>query len=132
MMFKEPSRSVGDQPILGRWIRAARCSNGGCVEVQFTSGMVRIRDSKEIHTAGSEAQPNIEVDVEAWSYFLEEVRGSTSFGKNDQLALDFSREGYVTFRSVSEGTTLLYDTTEWDAFVHGVLAGEFDLDVAMV
>ncbi|MFE0024485.1 DUF397 domain-containing protein [Amycolatopsis sp. NPDC059021] len=50
------------------WRISSRCQGGGCVEVDITSDVVLVRDSKEVNS------PVLSFTQEEWNDFLEGVQ----------------------------------------------------------
>ncbi|MCU1648842.1 MAG: hypothetical protein JWN03_9117 [Nocardia sp.] len=99
-------------------------SNGGaCVEVRFDGDHVRIRDSK--YTGDPVVQPEITVDVDRWVVFLGHVLRRHPTPHEYCLPSIRLDSAGTTVRDM-HGTSLRYTQAEWNAFVAGVHAGEFD------
>jgi hypothetical protein len=118
----------GDVSVVARggWRKSSFSgSNGGqCVEVRFDGDAVHIRDSKYRRNPAAElaAEPVITVTPEQWLPFVAVAAGQAhSFV---EPAIDADAYG-VTLRG-ENGVALRYTLGEWDAFVAGVRAGEFD------
>ncbi|BCK59358.1 hypothetical protein NWFMUON74_71300 [Nocardia wallacei] len=107
------------------WFTSSRTNNGNqCVEVRFDGDAVLIRDSKfrrdPAHRPADE--PVITVTAGEWMAFLDAVIGGTA------------RTAGLIARTAADGSTtvshadlaLTYTPGEWDAFVAGARAGEFD------
>ncbi|MGQ0719342.1 MAG: DUF397 domain-containing protein [Pseudonocardiales bacterium] len=101
------------------WRTSTRSSNGGnCVEVDFTTAGIQMRDSKARGTG-----PIIDFTPTQWAAFLHEsVRGLPS--ANGAVAVTHSDGTQV--RSAAGGATLNFTPDEWAAFVAGAQDGEFD------
>ena len=100
------------------WFKSTRSStNDNCVEVKFVRDSVQIRDSK--YTGDPAARPIITVSPAEWTSFL----GSTINDGQSVPAMTRSGDGFVTLSH--NGVGLTYTPAEWDAFVAGVVAGEF-------
>ncbi|MGH3786115.1 MAG: DUF397 domain-containing protein [Pseudonocardiaceae bacterium] len=101
------------------WRTSTRSNNGGsCVEVDFTTVGVHMRDSKAQGTG-----PIISFTPTQWATFLHEsARGLTS--ANGAVTVTHSDGSQV--RSTADGTTLNFTPGEWAAFVAGARDGEFD------
>ena len=72
------------------------------------------------------AEPIIEIPVEVWARFLDEVAGRRPIGSNGELLATELPSGDVELRSAASGTLLRFTPAEWEAFRLGVLDGEFD------
>lgn len=107
------------------WFTSSRTNNGNqCVEVRFDGDAVLIRDSKfrrdPAHRPGDE--PVITVTAGEWTAFLDALIGGTA--QTTGLIARPAADGSTT---LSRGDlTLTYTPGEWDAFVAGARAGEFD------
>lgn len=101
------------------WRTSTRSSNGGnCVEVDFTTAGVQMRDSKARGTG-----PIIGFTPTQWAVFLREsVRGLPS--ANGVVTATHSDGTQV--RSTTGGAILSFTPGEWAAFVTGAQDGEFD------
>lgn len=110
------------------WRRSSKCSMGQCVEFMLTDTRVFVRDSKQ-NDVGHE-QPRIDVDLNVWRVFLNEVRGFEPAGSNGILTTSASTEGGVQLVDVRTGVSLSFDSQEWTAFVEGVLLGEMNPPLA--
>ncbi|MGW2665931.1 DUF397 domain-containing protein [Nocardia tengchongensis] len=108
------------------WFKSSRSNgNQACVEVRFDNGAVLIRDSK--YNDDPASQPIIRVAIDRWDAFLDTITASPADCTNDGLpCIEPAADGSVTLRAV-DGTTLSYLRHEWEAFVSGVLKGEFSL-----
>ena len=109
------------------WIRSSYSSNGYCVEVHHEDHRVLLRDSK--YEERGEESPVIEFTPSGWRSFL-------------FVAQEWDRDRPVTISGVvlsnqayhgEDAICLIVDAhqhlhftmQEWDAFVSGVYAGEF-------
>ena len=113
-----------------RWRKSSFSNgNGACVEVSYDVGTVLIRDSKYRHDLGNDmsAEPIITIPAQAWATFLAEVETGEREYLNGALTVEHAADGIVTIlRSEIDGTTLVYTSDEWSAYVSGVNAHEFD------
>jgi hypothetical protein len=53
-----------------QWRRSSLCGNGGCVEVDTSAGMIRVRDSKRADS------PVLSFDAAEWRAFVAGVRNA--------------------------------------------------------
>ncbi len=107
------------------WFTSSRTNNGNqCVEVRFDGDAVLIRDSKFRRDPAHrpEDEPVITVTATEWMVFLDAVAGSGP--PATELIARTAADGATT---LSRGRrTLTYTPGEWEAFVAGARAGEFD------
>lgn len=101
------------------WSRS-RCSMGSCVEVERQDEKVYLRDSKL-----GEESPVIEFTPACWSEFLDAVRRDAL--PDDAIEMMDGGVWLPVPGPRFDGWHLKFDREEWDAFVKGVKAGEFDL-----
>ncbi|MDR7303516.1 DUF397 domain-containing protein [Haloactinomyces albus] len=116
------------------WFKSSHSNpSQDCVEVKFGEGLVSIRDSKyRRDPANSPAnEPIIRVTSEEWLAFLGELTGSRTVG-GGVLSVETTAQGMRLLRSARSGTTLLYTEPEWQSFLAGVRAHEFDGPAAIV
>lgn len=64
------------------------------------------------------------VPVNSWNEFLQNVVSRSNGDQDGYIAIEPDEAGGATLRAAS-GTALTYIKVEWDAFVAGVVAGEF-------
>ncbi|MGI8305576.1 DUF397 domain-containing protein [Saccharopolyspora hattusasensis] len=94
-----------------------------CVEIRFADGLVHVRDSKDRGEG-----PVISAPGNAWSTLLAEVAGRLPVGTSGTIRIVHRTDGGADLQSLpARSLTLSYTAAEWDAFVAGVRAGEFDL-----
>jgi hypothetical protein len=103
------------------WRTSTRSNNGGsCVEVDFTTAGVHMRDSK-----ARGAGPIIDFSPAQWTAFLREsVRGLPS--ANGAVTVTTTHLNGTSVWSAASGVTLHFTPGEWAAFVAGAQDGEFD------
>ncbi len=102
------------------WRTSTRSNNGSnCVEVDFTTGGVELRDSKD-HGTGSV----LDFTPPQWRAFLREVLADLPSGNG---AAEVARRGDGTAVTAPNGT-LVFTRGEWAAFLAGARDGEFDYD----
>lgn len=112
------------------WFTSSRSNNGNqCVEVRFDGEAVLIRDSKYRRNPANRPadEPIITVTASEWTTFLEHLttrRTPAVAGGARTLLAYTAPAGDATLRHGD--TTLTYTPAEWDAFLAGVRAGEFD------
>ncbi|MEU6262265.1 DUF397 domain-containing protein [Saccharopolyspora shandongensis] len=94
-----------------------------CVEIRFADGLVQVRDSKDRGEG-----PVIDVPGREWPTVLAEVAGLVGGGTNRAIRIVLHADGGADFQPLpARSLALSYTAAEWDAFVAGVRAGEFDL-----
>jgi hypothetical protein len=103
------------------WTASSRCAGGDCVQVRHDDGVVYVRDSK----LGDDS-PVQEWPLTYWEFLC------------DAIVADLPR--FSGYRKLDDGgcvelrwahihpAPLIFDASEWKAFVLGVRAGEFDPD----
>ena len=100
------------------WRTSTRSSNGGnCVEVDFTTAGVQMRDSKARGTG-----PIIGFTPSQWAAFLHE---SVCALPSANGAVAVTHSGGTQVRSTTSEVTLHFTSDEWAAFVAGAQDGEF-------
>ncbi|MEG8181243.1 DUF397 domain-containing protein [Nocardia terpenica] len=110
------------------WRKSTRSNQqGACVEVHLGTTVVSIRDSKYLRDPSNnpEAQPIITVAAAQWVTFLKLITGQPSATDHSVLEVSVAVDGSVTL-SAGDGVALVYTPAEWEAFLAGVRAGEFD------
>ena len=115
------------------WYKSS-ASNGACacVETSFTgSSEVGIRDSKFLRDPANEPsqQPIITVSHAAWGAFIAALANARHAATDVLVAVEEPDQS-VTLSSTASTVVLNYTPAEWDAFLFGVRAGEFDLPTA--
>ncbi|MGW5643525.1 DUF397 domain-containing protein [Saccharopolyspora sp. NPDC003752] len=94
-----------------------------CVEIRFADDLVQVRDSKDRGEG-----PVIDVLGREWPTVLAEVAGLVPRGTNRAIRIVRHADGGADFQPLpARSLALRYTAAEWDAFVAGVRAGEFDL-----
>lgn len=110
-----PAGPIGGKDVT--WHRSFKCSGGGCVEAARLGGLVLVRDSK---LKGD--SPVQEWPVAAWSDLLRVI-------KKDSGPRPWEwTESFAKVRLTRNDVELTFTAAEWDAFVAGVLAGDFEPD----
>lgn len=102
------------------WTRSSFCGTGGCVEVSKAGPVILVRDGKIPLGAGGVIQP---WEIDDWREMLQMIRrDSIHWGwrwsedwAEITVGLDHRQHEPLTFSS-----------KEWEAFVEGVLAGDFE------
>ncbi|WP_084789439.1 DUF397 domain-containing protein [Saccharomonospora iraqiensis] len=92
-----------------------------CVEINFDSDRVHIRDSKD-HGVG----PKITIGAEHWPGVLAEALGHAEAGSNSAVRIEVGDDGSVRVQALDSHVILAYTRSEWAAFVAGAVDGEFD------
>lgn len=109
------------------WKRSTRCSSNGCVEVSRQDGKVLVRDSKK-----GEDSPVLEFTPSGWRVFvavaLEFVPGHAVRASGMIVSSLDGVEQDVCVLDEQSLRHLHLTTEEWDAFVAGAKAGEFDVE----
>lgn len=100
------------------WKRSSRCSSGQCVEVALMPGMVYVRDSKD-------RQKVISVELSDWASFVACVRGLPGGEQCSVVGRTHGRQVLLGYRH--DQAELSFTRHEWEAFVEGIRAGEFEL-----
>lgn len=100
--------------------KSTRCASGGCVEVAATDSAVLVRDSKHADS------PVLRLDRPAWTRLLGTLRHDM---RPAGLHYDDDRNVELWQKQAGVLVTLTFTPAEWDAFIAGVKAGEFDVDV---
>jgi len=98
------------------WQRSSRCAKSDCVEVIRQGVTVWVRDSKDLS-----------IKPQAWDLY--EWSGLIDAVTHDRLhpaVVHLDGGGVLFGYQVRE--SFEFDDAEWDAFVEGVRAGEFDFD----
>jgi hypothetical protein len=100
-----------------------------CVEVEFDNvrKVVRITDSKYLLNPDNDpaTQPQVEIPFEPWASMLKRIEEDEVVDITDVLKVSVSTEGSVTLSCRRTDVELVYNASEWSAFVRGVVAGEF-------
>ena len=98
------------------WRTSTRSNNGSdCVEVDFTTTGVEMRDSKA-HGTG----PIIDFTPAQWAVFLDDLSSG-----GGAVTITHHHRG-TQIRSTDGRVTLHFTLTEWAAFIAGAQDGEFD------
>lgn len=101
------------------WRTPTYSSNGtDCFEVDFTDQGVELRHSR------NHAGPVLFFTPDQWGYFLDEVVSGTPPARNGAVDVTASATGW-TLRERRTGLTLVFTTSEVEAFRLGAAAGEF-------
>jgi len=99
------------------FIRASACASSSCVEVGCDANLVHVRDSKDPDG------PVITYTADEWrEHVVDEIKGGGWLPEYTYRTGD--GEVVVRRNPIDRGLTFTED--EWDAFVEGVRAGEFD------
>lgn len=103
-----------------------QCSNGACVEVSHSDGMIYVRDSKD-HDV-----PHLMWSPQMWesSVWQPIVEGCLPSGATeDGLPTPGPAQSPLWAGGAVTWLGLRFDAEEWKAFVDGVKAGEFAVEV---
>ncbi len=98
-----------------------------CVEVRFHDDLVSIRDSKYRRDPAHDPhrEPVITVTAGQWTAFLDEFTGHATRGANGALIVEDGPDGTL-LRAADQDTTLSFTHAEWQAYLAGVHAHEFE------
>jgi len=110
------------------WFKSSASNGGGtCVEVRFHGHRVSIRDSKYRRDPAHDPhrEPIITITAERWTAFLDDLTGHPTRGTDAALIVASSPDGSL-LHAANQGTTLRFTHAEWQAFLAGVHAHEFD------
>jgi hypothetical protein len=102
------------------WRRSSRCDSAACVEVRFVGGRVEVRDSKQPDG------PVLAYSLDEWQYLVDVVKRD-GWWLPAFLRVDDGRVDLVLPR-VGGTAVLTVDRGDWDAFLAGVVDGEFDVE----
>lgn len=110
------------------WFKSSFSSNANaCVEVRFDGAHVSIRDSKFrrnlTHIIARE--PIIQITRDEWATLLNELTGSAAPGANGAVLIESNTDATTTLRTADGKTALTFTETEWQSYLAGVHAGEF-------
>jgi len=111
------------------WFKSSFSSNANqCVEVRFDGEYVSVRDSKYRRdpTNHPGLEPIIAVTAAQWTAWLDELIGRVDVGANGVLSVEIMPDGTIILRAVGTDTTLSFTRTEWQSYLAGVGAGEFN------
>lgn len=97
------------------------------MKVNFDGDRVKIGDTKYLRNPGNdpESDPFIEVAFDKWANFLDLVRYGYVANAIGLPKVEMLADGGGIIRSAQ--IDLVYNKMEWDAFLNGVLDGEFVL-----
>ncbi|MGH3566590.1 MAG: DUF397 domain-containing protein [Pseudonocardia sp.] len=110
------------------WFKSSFSNGSGtCVEVRFHDALVSIRDSKHPRQQANDPgnEPIITVTTEEWTAFLDELDGHAIAGPDGSLIVEDSPHGPL-LRATRQRTALSFTHAEWQSFLAGVHAHEFD------
>ncbi|GLY19272.1 hypothetical protein Kisp01_62860 [Kineosporia sp. NBRC 101677] len=99
------------------WRRSSWCAVSSCVEVAVLPGKVLVRDSRD-------ASAVLVYPSDRWGRFVEWVRGSQGVPGEAGLVVEY--EDRVRLFESAEVKSLIFARSEWEVFLRGVRAGEFD------
>ncbi|MBB5155936.1 DUF397 domain-containing protein [Saccharopolyspora phatthalungensis] len=111
------------------WFKSSFSSpSQSCVEVRFDGDLVSVRDSKYRRDPANDLaqEPIITVTADQWGALLDEITGRATPGTNGVLSIEHSPDGTVVLRAIEDRTALIYTEVEWQKYLAGVRAGEFD------
>lgn len=101
------------------WTRSSFCGTGGCVEVVKAGPVILVRDGKIPLGAGGVIQS---WEVGDWMELLEAIKAGNHHPAHRLVV----GEGIVLGLPFRQHEPLTFSAGEWDAFVEGVLAGDFE------
>lgn len=117
------------------WTKSRMCTSCSCIEVLATSEKIYVKDSK---LDGDPFQQYIALESHVWESLLAtiksvplvqilptQVSGEQPLFSLEGLAILPTSANEVVFDDRS-GVTLTYTAAEWQAFVEGVISGDFD------
>ncbi|WP_329568303.1 DUF397 domain-containing protein [Kitasatospora sp. NBC_01266] len=114
--------TAGPDMSTARWFKAKASETAqGCFEVAFLDGAVALRDSKHPE------QPAQVYPADVWASWLTRLRAGHYTGHRIELA--FADGGGVSVRDSADpaGQIHVFTRHEFDCFLSGVQAREFDL-----
>ncbi|MGI9001852.1 MAG: DUF397 domain-containing protein [Pseudonocardia sp.] len=117
-----------DAPQQSEWFKSSvSSSDGSCVEVRFHDDLVSIRDSKYRRDPAHDPhrEPILTVTAEQWTAFLNNLTDPTNPRTGGALLVESSPGGPL-LRATDRDTTLHFTHAEWQSFLTGVHAHEFD------
>jgi hypothetical protein len=98
--------------------------SGNCLEAKTEGDLVLVRDTKL-----GEQSPVFSVPEDDWQVFVAEIKGRVVFPASRWIYTSDPGEG-MRLHTAKSSDTLLFTVAEWDAFLDGARAGEFDLQAA--
>lgn len=110
------------------WFKSSASNGAGtCVEVRFHGDLVSIRDSKYRRdpTHGPHREPILTVAAEQWTAFLADLTGPGAPATDSPLIVESGPIGPL-LRTTNQDTVLQFTHAEWQSFLTGVHAHEFD------
>ncbi|MGH3516057.1 MAG: DUF397 domain-containing protein [Haloechinothrix sp.] len=111
------------------WFKSSFSSSSSqCVEVKFEGDLVSIRDSKYRRDPANDLtqEPIITVNARQWTTLLDVLTGRATVGANGALTMEAFPDGATRLRAPDSGMALSYTPAEWQMFLAGVRAHEFD------
>jgi len=146
-MFRTSSFCQSDGCVsVGQFATSSYCNSDGCVAVgQFAkssfSGSINcleagqwdsviiVKDSK--FDERGEVSPLLSFAIPAWDRFIDRVKQGVnlnfaSYQPGDVMVWHHAGSDQWFLCRSGEGVELVFDKGEWDAFVEGVMANEFD------
>jgi hypothetical protein len=116
------SSEPGHPPSTTNWFKSSHsASNSSCVEVKFDPHTVSIRDTKDNGNG-----PIIAVTPTQWTTFLATLNDQPTTETSYALTTRNTPDQGTILRATATGTTLRFTKTEWDMFLAGVHAHEFN------
>lgn len=107
--------------IQNRWQKSSYSNpSGNCLEAKIEAGIILIRDTKL-----GELSPVLQLPLPGWQVFLAEVKGFVTFPASNSIYTSDAYDG-MRLESVRSTDVLVFTVAEWDAFLAGARAGEFD------
>ncbi len=110
------------------WFKSSASNGGGtCVEVRFHGDLVSIRDSKYRRDPANDpcCEPILTVTAEQWTAFLADLTGPGIPATDSPLIVESGPTGPL-LRTTYQDTVLHFTQAEWQSFLTGVHAHEFD------
>ncbi|WP_158843596.1 DUF397 domain-containing protein [Saccharothrix deserti] len=113
-------------PTTRGWFKSSfSATTGECVEVRFVGDLVQVRDTKDRGRG-----PVISLDADQWDAFVRRLASGEPIDPDGALAVERTPNGAVTLQTHNDDTSLRYTRAEWEMFMRGVRAGEFERSAA--
>ncbi len=104
---------------MSNWISSSFCSDGSCIRIDYVDGHVHVADEHG-HT--------IRLDPETWATVVDGFHAGHTNPLPNSIRVGPNGVTWAGARPDNPNrlATLRYTRAEWDAFVAGVNAGDFD------
>lgn len=106
------------------WHQSSLCAGGDCVRVAAGEDAILVRDSKQVKELGDEA-PILRFSVQSWWVLTDAIVVAEDMWAVAHRSIAYDGDEVILSTSV-RSPRLRFDRGEWEAFVYGVRAGEFD------